>query len=116
MRTESLQTERRHGLVAVVLMAIGLIAGSGTAGASPPPQPVARDGGCPTGYSSSGQYCVPGSNARYALPRTGSCPSGYFSSGNYCVASSNDSNLAIPRLGSCPSGYFSSGDYCVASR
>ncbi|MEN9314680.1 MAG: hypothetical protein RIS35_1073 [Pseudomonadota bacterium] len=84
--------------------------------ASPPPQPVVRTGSCPSGYYSSGNYCVPGNNARFALPRSGSCPSGYYSSGDYCVASSESSRLAIPRAGSCPSGYYSSGDYCVSSR
>ena len=89
----------------------------GLAAEAVPAQPVIRDGSCPSGYSSSGNYCVPGSSARYALPRSGSsCPSGYFSSGNYCVAASKDSRLAIPRRGSCPSGYFSSGDFCVAAR
>jgi len=84
--------------------------------ASPTPQPVARDGSCPSGFFSSGDYCVPGSGARFALARKGSCPSGYFSSGNYCVASSDSSKLAVPRSGSCPSGYFSSGNYCVSNR
>lgn len=84
---------------------------------SPMAQPVLRDGSCPSGYSSSGNYCTPNSGARFALPRAGgSCPSGYFSSGNYCVASSSSSKHAMPRVGSCPSGYFSSGNFCVASK
>lgn len=87
-----------------------------TPGTLPDPLPLARNGGCPTGYSSSGNYCVPGPSARFALARTGSCPTGYFSSGNYCVASNASSRAAIPRSGSCPSGWFSSGDYCVSSR
>jgi len=73
------------------------------ASAAPLPQP-------------GGNYCVPGGNARFALPRAGSCPSGYYASGDYCVASSESSRLAIPRAGSCPSGYYASGDYCVSSR
>ena len=92
-----------------------LVIGASEVSADPSPQPVPRSGSCPSGYFSSGEYCVPGSGARFALQRHGSCPSGYFSSGDYCVASSSSSKLAIPRRGSCPSGYFSSGDYCVAT-
>jgi hypothetical protein len=84
---------------------------------APAAQALARDGSCPSGYSSSGNYCVPGSGARFALARNGgSCPSGYFSSGNYCVASSATSKHAMPRSGSCPSGYFSSSDFCVSNK
>lgn len=84
---------------------------------SPAAQALARDGSCPSGYSSSGNYCVPGSGARFALARNGgSCPSGYFSSGNYCVASSATSKHAMPRSGSCPSGYFASSDFCVSTK
>jgi hypothetical protein len=101
--------------LAASLMFGFLVMGAEEASADPPPQPVPRNGSCPSGYFSSGEYCVPGSNARFAVPRSGSCPSGYFSSGDYCVASSSSSKLAIPRRGSCPSGYFSSGDYCVAT-
>ncbi len=97
------------------LLALLVTLASSVAWADPPAQPVPRHGSCPSGYYSSGEYCVPNNSARYALPRTGSCPSGYYSSGDYCVASSSSSKLAIPRRGSCPSGYFSSGDYCVSS-
>lgn len=83
----------------------------------PAAQALVRDGSCPSGYSSSGNYCVPGSGAHFALPRNGgSCPSGYFSSSNYCVASSATSKHAMPRSGSCPSGYFSSSDFCVSNK
>ncbi len=50
------------------------------------------------------------------LAKDGSCPTGYYSSGNYCLASSDSNRLAIPKRGSCPSGYYSSGNYCVSSR
>lgn len=99
-----------------LLAALGLSLLWCTAQASPPGQPVPRAGNCPSGYYASGNYCVPGNSARYALPRSGSCPSGYYASGDYCVASSERSGLAIPRSGSCPSGYYASGDYCVSSR
>ena len=98
-----------------VLGALTVLLANGAA-AAPPAQPLARNGSCPSGYSSSGNYCVPGSNARFAVSRNGSCPSGYASSGNYCVASSDRSRLVIHRSGSCPSGYSSSGNYCVSSR
>ena len=102
----------------VIRLSLALCAGLVVYGAhaAPAPQPVPRNGSCPSGYYSSGDYCVPGSGARFALSRNGSCPSGYYSSGNYCVASSDDSKLAIPRSSSCPSGYYSSGNYCVASQ
>lgn len=79
------------------------------------PQPLLKQGSCPSGYSQSGNYCMPGSNARFALPKSGSCPSGYSQSGNYCLAGSN-AKPAIPRSGSCPSGYSQSGDYCLKIR
>ena len=96
-----------------VLLAVAI---SGLAVAAPPPQPIIRDGSCPSGYYASGNYCAPGSNARFAIERNGSCPSGYFASGKYCVASSNNSKAVIHRSGSCPSGFYASGKYCVASR
>ncbi len=80
------------------------------------PQPLPKQGSCPSGYSQSGNYCTPGSSARYAVPKVGSCPSGYSQSGGYCLASSNKSRLAIPKSGSCPSGFSQSGDYCLSSR
>ena len=84
--------------------------------AAPPPQPLVRDSSCPSGYYSSGSYCIPNNSAKFAIERSGSCPSGYYSSGNYCVVSSDDSKLAIPRINSCPSGYYSSGNYCVSNK
>ena len=95
--------------LALSLFAIGVHA-------APPAQPVLREGSCPGGYYSSGNYCVPTGSAHFAVPRSGSCPGGYYSSGNYCVASSDSSKIAIPRSGSCPGGYYSSGDYCVSTR
>jgi len=97
------------------IMAVGA-AGLFVAGAAlalPPASPIIKNGSCPSGYSSSGNYCKPGSNARYAVPKNGSCPSGYSSSGNYCIASSDNSKTAIPKVGSCPSGCSSSGNYCL---
>ena len=101
------------GLVAIVA---GLAIWTPAARAAPEPQPIPRIDSCPSGYWSSGEYCMPGSSARFAIVRQGSCPSGYWSSGNYCMASTDSTPLAIPRLGSCPSGYYSSGNYCVSTR
>lgn len=80
------------------------------------PQPLVKQGSCPSGYSQSGNYCNPSSGARYAVLKVGSCPSGYSQSGNYCLASSQSAKLAVPKVGSCPSGYSQSGDYCLSSR
>lgn len=79
-------------------------------------EPVIKEGACPSGYHSSGSYCVPGKSARQAIPKLGACPSGYHSSGNYCVGNSDRSRSAIPKVGACPSGYHSSGKYCLSNR
>ena len=68
------------GLVALVFTA-------GTAAAALPASPVARVGSCPSGYTTSGDYCLATSDdSRHALPRQGSCPSGYTTSGDYCLS------------------------------
>ena len=103
-----------HSVAAVTL---ACLAWAGIAQAQLPAAiPLAKKGSCPSGYSTSGQYCSPGSNARFAVPKVGSCPSGYHTSGDYCLASSANSKLAVPKAGSGPSGYHTSGDYCLSSR
>ena len=47
---------------------------------------VPKDGPCPPGYYTSGNYCAPRSNATHAMFKNGPCPSGYFTSGKYCVS------------------------------
>jgi|GEM_PF-3397325 len=77
------------------------------------PQPVVKRGTCPSGYSTSGQYCIPGPRARLALEKRGRCPSGYGTSGAYCLAGSQ-ARPALPKIGAaCPSSWSTSGDYCL---
>jgi hypothetical protein len=80
------------------------------------PQPMIKLGTCPSGYSTSGQYCMPRPQARLALERRGQCPTGYGSSGAYCLATPQ-ARPAVPKIGSsCPSGWSTSGDYCLQNR
>ncbi|WP_020505945.1 hypothetical protein [Lamprocystis purpurea] len=77
------------------------------------PQPVVKLGTCPSGYSTSGQYCIPGPRARLALEKRGRCPSAYGTSGAYCLAGSQ-ARPALPKIGAaCPSQWSTSGDYCL---
>ena len=75
---------------------------------------VLKLGSCPSGWSSSGQYCVAGRNADPIVPKIGAglCPSGWRSSGQYCVAGLSAKGIMM-KVGSCPSGWRSSGNYCV---
>jgi hypothetical protein len=57
--------------------------------------------------------CVPSSGAKPAIAKNGNCPSGWRSEGNYCVASRGNPKNVIPKSGNCPSGYRSEGNYCV---
>lgn len=102
-----------HPLRACLLFCLLLVI---PANAAPPPQPLPREGSCPSGYYTSGEYCVPTSSAKFAIKRNGSCPAGYFASSNYCVAATESAKAVIPRAGSCPSGWYSSGNYCVATK
>jgi len=70
-----------------LLIASGVLTAPMTgAYAQQPVQPLPKVGGCPLGYYSSGNYCVPSrsSNTRGALEKVGGgCPLGFYSSGNY---------------------------------
>jgi len=79
------------------------------------PQPIPKSGSCPSGYSTSGSYCNPNSNARFAVPKVGTCPSGYSTSGSACLAN-RGARYAIPKSGSCPSGFSTSGAYCLKNQ
>jgi hypothetical protein len=78
-------------------------------------QPLAKSGGCPSGYHHSGGYCAPSSTAGPALAKTGQCPSGYHPSGDYCLGQKGARD-AMHRVGACPVGYHVSGAYCLSNR
>lgn len=70
-----------------LMAGLTVLAAAGTAWALQP-QPLVKQGSCPSGYSQSGDYCLAsGSNARLAVPKVGSCPSGFSQSGDYCLSS-----------------------------
>ena len=80
------------------------------------PQPLVKVGPCPSGYTTSGQYCAPGQQARFALEKRGICPSGYATSGAYCLAG-QAARPAVPKRGAtCPAGWSTSGDFCLRNR
>jgi len=103
-----------------LLIASGVLLSASAVLAQQPVQPLPKVGGCPLGYTSSGNYCVPSSsgNTRGAIEKTGnSCPLGFYSSGNYCLSGPSNDREAIQKTGkSCPLGWFSSGSYCLKSR
>lgn len=76
------------------------------------PAPLAKVGSCPSGYSTSGQYCVPGNKARFAIEKRGACPGGYSTSGAYCLAGPR-ARPAMHKVGNCPPGWSTSGRYCL---
>jgi hypothetical protein len=45
----------------------------------------------------------------------GGCPSGYYTSGSFCAPLNKDSRPAVPKPpgASCPSGWYQSGAACV---
>ena len=103
-----------------LLTAAGMLLSASAALAQQPVQPLPKVGGCPLGYYSSGDYCVPssGGNTRGAIEQSGAgCPLGFYSSGSYCVSSPSNEREAIQKSGKgCPLGWYSSGGYCVKSR
>lgn len=104
----------------VLAAAAALIGFTPAALAQQPVQPLPKVGGCPMGYTTSGDYCVPSKsgNTRGAIEKLGnSCPMGFTSSGNYCLSSPSNTRQAMEKRGnSCPIGWFSSGRYCVKNR
>ena len=96
------------------------VAGSSSALAQQPVQPLPKVGGCPMGYYTSGSYCVPskGGNSRGAIEKVGNgCPIGFYASGNYCLSSPSNQREAMEKQGNgCPLGWFSAGRYCLQNR
>ena len=103
-------------LVACRSFCVILLASVSVGAFAAPPQPIEKDGSCPSRYNPSGDYCVPQQNATHAIAKIGSCPTGYRPSGNYCLANSADSDLAIVKSGSCPTGFRPAGNYCLSNR
>ena len=103
-----------------LLIAAGVLLSASAALAQQPVRPLPKVGGCPLGYYSSGNYCVPSSsgNTRGAIEKSGnSCPPGFYTSGNYCLSSPSSNREAIHKTGkSCPLGWYSAGSYCVKNR
>jgi len=110
----------RSNVVDLTMAVVSLVLSAAPALAQQPVQPLPKVGGCPLGYYSSGNYCMPnkGGNTRGALEKSGnSCPLGFYSSGRYCVSSPSNNREAIRKTGNaCPLGWFSSGSYCVKNR
>jgi hypothetical protein len=46
---------------------------------------IEKIGECPSGWSTSGKYCVPGKYAKYVIEKKGECPVGFTTAGKYCV-------------------------------
>jgi hypothetical protein len=66
-----------------------VLALSATAATAQTAWPVPRQpGGCPTGYSWQGEYCIPlNSSTAPAIPKAanGTCPAGWTVQRSYCV-------------------------------
>lgn len=82
--------------------------------AQQPVRPLPRRGGCPSDYSSWGDYCLPNASATGAIERVGAyCPSGFETQGAFCVSFPNGRE-AIQKVGySCPPDWDGSGNYCL---
>ena len=109
--------------LSIPFTALGLalsVVGTSSALAQQPVRPLPKVGGCPVGYYSSGDYCVPSKsgNSRGAIEKVGNgCPVGFYASGNYCLSSPSNQREAMEKRGNgCPMGWFSSGRYCVKNR
>ena len=77
------------------------------------PQPVPRNGPCPSYYSQNGGYCVPMNEmAPFVIRRVGSCPAFYSQSNQYCVAGRGAKYVIIKEGDGCPPGWTGMGDYC----
>ena len=74
---------RRQALLAVAVLALALLHDPASA-----QQPFVNQGGCPSGYYTSGSFCgPPNKDSRPAVPKPpgASCPFGWYQSGAACV-------------------------------
>jgi hypothetical protein len=99
----------RYRATQVILTSLSWLAITTASGAPPV---VLKQGPCPSGYHTSGHYCVGTADAPLAVLKNGPCPSHYHTSGNYCLGA-KEAPVAVPKVGPCPSGYRSSGNYCL---
>jgi hypothetical protein len=72
-----------------ILAATAIMLTAAAAEPLPVPRPAGPGGSCPSGYTTSGSYCVPTQGAQDAIPKpsNGTCPWGWTSSGNFCLRS-----------------------------
>jgi hypothetical protein len=100
-------------------LALLSVVATSSALAQQPVRPLPKVGGCPVGYYSSGDYCVPSKsgNSRGAIEKVGNgCPVGFYASGHYCLSSPSNEREAMEKLGNnCPMGWYSSGSSCVTN-
>ena len=75
---------RAQALLAVAVLALALLHDP----ASAQDEPFVNQGGCPSGYDTSGSFCgPPNKDSRPAVPKPpgASCPFGWYQSGAACV-------------------------------
>jgi hypothetical protein len=84
-----------------VIIAVALIApaladqGSAASQPLPQPKPPGPGGSCPSGYVTSGSFCMPTQGAQDAIPKPQNGVFSWTSSGNYCLHSGGPSS--VPR-------------------
>lgn len=109
----------RELIVLLFSITASCIANAACNNPAPRPQPVIVPSGqgCPSGYSQSGNTCIPGGGATYIflVPRGQACPSNYAQQGPICIANSNACYAYYSGQGNCPSGYSSLGPLCISN-
>jgi len=49
------------------------------------------------------------------IQKVGTCPTGWYTSGSYCIPSTKTSPPLIQKDSTCPLGWYTSSDYCQKS-